>query len=443
MQVQQGEQKRVGAAPQPSSPSRRGRWLVPALALAVVGGGVLAYLHLPSPTPVSAAQATLDRAATAARATRSDQAIHATYAITSTGMSVAAPATLDEWVRRDASGGIAQAALTFSDATGQVQGRTILTGAAAVTYEAASNSIVSGTVDRAGTPNPLDTAALAQLAQGGAAGPGQSAQARPARMVDGVPVNVVEIDRALPTGTATTQPHEIVLTLAIDAHTSVVREAIQQTLDGTGATLTATGMRLTQYAVAPLSSLGADTFTLNAPPTAHALTAPDGSTHLGTEHPDVASIVALTDRPSLLLAHDAAGLQLHNLMYTRTPSDTIASYSYESDTGVLGVNLITGVGGVVGPADHFMAQPATPAQVLTLTIAGRPVQASYYDPAAESQALFYTQNGAGVRIVGLGLSKADFLSAVAALVDGRSDPTLVTQVQHELDAHKATPTPTP
>lgn len=54
--------------------------------------------------------------------------------------------------------------------------------------------------------------------------------------------------------------------------------------------------------------------------------------------------------------------------------------------------------------------------------------------------LIYPQNGAGVRIVALGLHKAAFFNVVQALHDGHATPALASQLQRELDT--STP-PTP
>src|SRR5439155_11006740 len=84
---------------------RRGRGFALGLTVLALLAGAVGCLHLQSPTPVSAAQRTLNRAVAAIRAVPPDQAMHAVYTVTTTaGTGAVPPVTLDEWLQQDGAG---------------------------------------------------------------------------------------------------------------------------------------------------------------------------------------------------------------------------------------------------------------------------------------------------------------------------------------------------
>ncbi len=399
--------------------------LAASLAIPVVIGGTAGYMRLSSPTPVSAAEALLHRATHALRAASPNQAIHAIYAVAGDGGGAA---TLDEWVQPDANGGIAQGAITTQDNAGHIQDRTILSGEQATTYNAVANTIVQAAVDQVGLPNPLDAAALTQYIQTAQQGGGAGIHLLASTTIDGHSVAAVGIQ----------QPNNETAALYIDKQSSIIRK-FDLTRDGDPQPLVS--LHLVAYEEAPLSSVPAPTFTLNAPSSAHAVVSPDGSSQMGTQHVSMAQAVALPNRPSILLSGDAGGLRLNDVRYVGTPTASFVNYIYAlSPTKVLGVNIVTEEPGVSPLSDRRFSlnlPTSTATSSLTLTIAGQTVQALYSETPNTSNGpistLLYSQSGVGVRIGSVGLSKDEFFQAVKALVDGHTNPALVEQLQHELD----------
>ncbi len=391
-----------------------------AAVLVLLTGGV-GYLRLQSPTSVSAAQATLNRAVTTLRATAANRALHAVYTVTATGTTATPPTTIDEWTLGDATGAIAKATLAFSDGAGHLESRTVLTGDAATTYNVGANSVMTGTVDRSALPTPLDAAALAQVVQQ-AQQNGQDARLLPADTLDGATVQVVEIDR---TSDDTARPHQIIK-LYIDAHTSIVRGLDFATTDAAGAVLSTTTLRLATFEAVDPSVVPANTFTLRAPASARVIL-----TQAGPQRMSVAQAMAVQAMsPVPLLVGSRVALRDVQVGYL---ADGMAvGYLYGPDTHFLGVYVVTNRFGAVQRTDPLMRWPGGAGHPLTLTIAGQRVHAAYYQLATHTYMILYLQAGSGVRIVGSGTSQVDFFDQVHALVDGRTHPIAVAQAQHDL-----------
>ncbi len=417
--------------PPHTRPPRRARTFALGLLTLVLAGGVAASLRLTAPVPVSAAQRTLERAAALGTA-GGDESAHATYALTATaGMTTTA--TLDEWVQRDATGGIAQELLTYTDGSGVLEGRTLVQGGVATTYNVAANTLISGTLNWGDVPDPLDTAAFATLGQGHGAAAGARLNAQPDRVIQGHATHVVEIDRPDQPGSPST-------VLAFDAQTYVLR-ALDRTQTSDQGTRATTSLRLVGEARLSATAAPTGTFALGAPSTARPVVAPDGSPNLGMTHVAVAAAVASPGLPAPLLPGHRDGLFLYAAHVSRDPTEAILSYGYGQrpigrpigpQAQQFGVNIVTEAG-PVQPSDFMMTAPAGAPQTLALTIAGQSVTATYYNPPnTASHVLLYIVNGIGVRIVGGGMTTPTFLDLVGSLVDGRTQPALVAQLQQDL-----------
>lgn len=416
----------------------RGRLASVTLVLLLALSGAVGLLRLQSPTPVSAAQVILQRAAAALHAASSDQVIHTTYTITAPGGvtivgsgTTGSPVALDVWIHRDASGALTEA-ITFSTSTGSLLGRAILTDQTATTYDAASNTIQTGAVSPESPvlAHPFDAASLAQVVPALAQGADQTARLLPPQTLDGSTVDVVEVNRTDTAGDTTPRT----VTLYVDAHTYVLRRLDVTT--GTAPSISSATVQLVRYATVPLADVPAHTFTLNAPATARVVGPPADPQQLGTQPLSVVQAVALPNGPALLLSGLTDGLRLRRIFYTRQPQGAVVSYAYHGAQKDLGVTISSGHAvSTMGRPPHGTAQP------LTLTIAGQTVHATYYAPAASTHIVLYQQGTTGVRVVGARLSKTEFFRAVQALVDGRTHPALVAQLQHDLDAGRQSTTP--
>jgi len=420
-----GQRRRAaprGRVARASGVARQWRVAAAAVALLMCGAG---YLRLESPIPVSAAQATLNHAVATLRADAAGGALHAVYTVASTGTTgatVAPPTMIEEWAQGDASGTIIKATLIFSDTAGHVQGRTVLSGDAATTYYPGSNTVVTGTVDHASLPSPLDVAGLAQLVQQAQQG-GQGARLLPAQTLDGVAVQVVEVDRA--TDDAAHQRQKI--RVYIDAKTSIVRGLNFETDDATGVVQGTTTVHLTTFEIVDPSAVPANTFALHAPASARVIPSRTGSHHVAIAQAMAAQVAA----PAPLLAGPLTRLRDVQIGYLA--GSTAVGYLYgPDDRHFLSVFVVTDRRGAVQRIDPLMRWPSSVGRSLTLTIAGQRVHATYYQVGADTHILLYLHGGSGVRIIATGTSQTAFFNQVHALVDGRTHPAMVVQAQHDL-----------
>lgn len=407
--------------PVPVSRRARRRWLASSLALAVLICSAVGYVGARGSTPVIASQGTsqgtFTRAATMGQLGQlplmTRGVAHAIYAMTVAGKT----RTVDEWLERDARGVIAHRASMVFNATGALDSRTIVQGSVITTYVASSNSIIKGVVATSPVPDLLDSSALSRLIQ-----QAQRDGRLRTQKLQGALVDAVEIR-------SNTSGVRRIATVFIDARALIARGLDVKTIDAAGHELSSSTMRLTSYSVGGPLSPHAMTFALNAPSNAHILTAPDGSTQLGTEPMTLDQALALTDRPALVLSD---GAQLFDISYTRTPDATIINYQYtynSPDQSVIGVSILVGNGAL------FKAPPVN--NPTTVTVAGQRVQAHFFTPAPQSHYLLYTQGGVSVRAVAGGIDETAFLWAVNSLVDGHTHAPLIIHSQKELAAHAA------
>lgn len=386
-----------------------------ALATAVVlGGGLVGYMRLTAAPPVAAATSLLQHVTAALHAVPADQALHASYTIQTYSGPAGGTVTWTEWARLAPDGSISSATLTLSDVGGHMQSRTVLQGTTATTYDVQANTIEQAQISPLGVPNPLDQAAITQfIQQTQDASSGMTATVLPQQVLGGQTVNVVRIDRR---GRA-----RDIVTLYIDAHTSLVRRITSDRVDDNGQTQPAWQEDLLDDQTVPSGSVPADAFTLNAPPTARQILTPDQGPPSGTREIPLAQALSLPGPAPLLTAHPD-GLSLSHVYDTGLPSAVIVTYLYTNRAEELGINVFRWPAGTTASADpRFTAHfPATLAQARSLTIAGQVVQTQYYSPAPTVHSLLYTQNGAGVRIGAVGMSTQTFFQALGALVDGHA-----------------------
>ncbi len=441
--------QRTTVVPRPRRPKARSlswrptrRWaasLGAALLLAV--SGVIGVIRLAPPTPVSAAQLVLRHAAAAFQAVPPDQASHAIYTMTpappSTGVylfgTTAAMGTLDTWIQLDASGAVRQQATTIYSGTATMVNRIVQTGQTAMIYDARAGTVMTTTVpaDDLSSYHLFNAAGLYSLVQVASQGDAQRARLLPRQTLDGHIVDVVEID----------QPHyQEKETLYIDARTYILREVDVATVTAKGVTLDAFTIHLLRSDIAPLSSLPARTFALDAPATARAVPLFHSESVSVAQAVAQASAASNTDTPVLLLSGNPAGLglRLQGVRKDTLTGTPAFAYNYETAGPLKKTFLVTTIYQSVQPSTA-----TTPSsRPLTLTILGRTVHAEYDDHFGPSETqvhrwLTYPQGMTRVEIDGLGLSKQDFFAAVRALVDGRTHPDVITQLQQELGTTRA------
>lgn len=383
------------------------------VAAALVALGILVgYVRLAAPPPASAAQVILRKATAALRGGGPNGVAHAVYVITDPkGVNISGTAvptaTLDLWTQSDASGATLRQALAFTDGKGRpLGGRTILVGHTATTYDPASNTVMTGTLASdsggAGVANPFDPAGLAQLAQGA----DRHARLLPRQTLDGVPVDVVAVDRSAD------NPANGTVTFYIDARTYVPRR-----IDFPSGT-SISSMRLASYAIVPRAAVPAGTF--DVPRSARVFT-PSDSRRL-----TLAQAVSLQGVPAPLLPGAPDGLRLRRITnISSMPGSGLVDYVYQAPGKLFVVAVVQ--------ARQFTMEPPAPWQHLTLTTLGETVRATYaygaITPGHPYHALVYRQRAAWVNITGSGLNRRAFFTLVGRLVDGKAHPDAITRVQ--------------
>ncbi len=189
--------------------------------------------------------------------------------------------------------------------------------------------------------------------------------------------------------------------------------------------------------MAPIASLPVRTFALDAPATARAV--PGAQTQSVSAAQAVAQASVASDTPVLLLSGNPGGL---GLRLQGIQKDTLMGtpgfiYQYET-AGPRPKRLVVST-------IYMSVQPSrawtSTSRPLTLTILGQTVQAEYDDQALTESLphrwLTYPQGMTRVAIDGFGLSKQEFFAAVHALVDGRTHPDVIAQLQQEIGATRA------
>ena len=447
-----------------------------AAGLALVLSGAVGYLHVFSPTPVSA-QVILRRVASAAAhpVAASDQVVHEISTVSTVlTLNHAAPRdiTIDAWTRLDAAGALLQQAATISaTATGALYMRLLRTATGAQYYDPTRNDITGDTWPRQQAPpamreairDPLGIARMTQLARLARQGAAQTIHLLPGQTLDGAPVAVVRIDNVAPiSGAATISAPPVprlTMTLYIDVRSYAIRGLDLDERTGPNAATRVLSERVTRFDTVPLTSLPADTFSLHAPANAPESPPPPPAPGAMAAQPEMtgslAEILAQPDQPALLLSGDIAGLRFQGGGVMRAPDVAITSYNYGPDlqgpdtTG--GPVAADGIGSSIPTARSFSVQinhaaaldsngrvpgafTTRGAQPLTVTIAGQPVQAMYWALETNTPSLrelSYQQGISWVMMSSQGLSKEEFFAALGALVDGRRRPDVAARAQYE------------
>jgi len=175
--------------------------------------------------------------------------------------------------------------------------------------------------------------------------------------------------------------------------------------------------------------------------------------------PSVAWVLGLTQRPGWVLAGDPLGLKLAVLYYHPAPELRSAQVfqQYRTANGQQ-FNISEWL---VDPSEAFDPRVRVPrralavnAQVVTLSIAGVQTQGQYGEiPGYRSlidtppnatrdsggvvqtfRAVDIDEGNLRIRLSAAGLSHDEFLSVISALLDGRTHPNVVAQLQQELDS---------
>jgi len=446
-----------------------------AAGLALILSGTVGYLHVFSPTPVSA-QAILRRVASAAAhpVAAPDQVVHEISTVSTVlTLNHAAPRdiTIDAWTRLDAAGALLQQAATISaTATGAPYARLLRTATGEQYYDPIRNDVTGDTwprqqaspAIREAIRDPLGIARMTQLARSARQGAAQTIRLLPQQTLDGAPVEMVRIDNVAPmrgVSMASAAPvPRLTMTLYIDARSYAIRGLDLDESTGPSAATRVLSERVTRFDTVPLASLPADTFSLHAPANAQESPAPaPGAT--ASAQPDMtgglAAILAQPDQPALLLSSDVAGLRFQGGGVMRAPDVAITSYNYGPDlqgpdtTG--GPVAADGIGSSIPTARSFSVQinhaaaldnngrvpgafTTRGAQPLTVTIAGQPVQTMYWALETNTpslRALSYQQGTSWIVMSSQGLSKEEFFAALGALVDGRTRPDVAARAQYE------------
>jgi hypothetical protein len=249
---------RVARQDAPTHRMRQRRWLhrlsVPVAALVMLTLGLGTYLHLQSPSPVSA-QTVLQRAA--AVRPGPNQATHAIYRLTGSG---GITGTADVWVGTDAQGAPSEFALTVTGTKDgqpapEKSGQSVLTGRTLKEYDPARNTVTvypQGALDQSAQLQQRFVGALAaQKVSRMLADQHQTAAPAQQQTLDGVSVYAVSVQGAGETFYFNAQ--------------SYILEGMDWTSDGKPAQAR---LDPASYQTMPLSAVPPQAFTLTAPPNA-------------------------------------------------------------------------------------------------------------------------------------------------------------------------------
>jgi len=419
--------------------------------LLILGGDiVLNVSSVRQPTPVSAQ--TVLRYAVAALTTASpDEVVHVMsthyygdHSSFGTGNQTLGSGpitvTIDQLTQYTATGAISQQMAAGTTITGTLLFRMVQTGQLARIYGTRSNIVEEfGIPQNTGFSWADNTFGVApqQLVLAARQNALPHVRLLPEQKLDGVTVYVVESSYADPAApgvaAARMRSPRHVFRLYIDAQNYTIQGMDALEADP-GATLhVVERMRVTKRETAPLSSLPADAFALNAPTTARVV-------HSPYDLLTIAAAVTRPNEPAPLLSNDAEGLRLQTVTLAHAPQPVSLMYYYQSSVNVPGASdnkvftvTITSVTATTGQAPQ--SAPAT--SPISLTVAGVPVRATFVEPPAHSpgmaRSLTYRQGDLIVQLAGVGLSKNTFFATVRALVDGHTRPDVAAALQHELD----------
>ena len=456
-------------------------------AAVLVLGGAGVYQHANGPAPVSAQ--TLLRNAAAALPVATDQVFHRTEVTRDLGPTGYPVTVRDTWTQLDASGDVTRQAIDESTTSGVLMRRIVLDGAQLHEYDAVYNVATNSTIS-AGSPSTADhdpygvpemRRILASAQQSTAA----KVQLLPEQTLDGHQVQVVKVvSPPEKKGVDGPQPvpngylNSYVL-LYVDPASYGIRGMDTYVIDGRGASVLKLTMRTESSATLAPSAVPAATFAFNPPASATVAVPPPATATPSDALPiSVSQTLAIQGAPSLFLAGNPDGLKLQELTrqdIAQTTGNTIdtltvagtyvysrylAAHKNASLDASLEITVFNG--GPKGPAAVAAAprpvtqtywnsgsngrEIGTSVRTMNLTIAGKPVTAAFDISTGCTScgpALSYQANGTTVNIWGRGLDESGFLSAIAALQDGQSNPSLVASLQTELSDALAHPVCSP
>lgn len=279
------------------------------------------------------------------------------------------------------------------------------------------------------TPLGAGAADLRRLVLGAADGSLPNVKLLPRQTFDGTAVDVVDVTVAI-----------FKTRLYIDPTDGAIRgwdEALSTAPNGQ----LMMSVRVTQREVVPLSATSAALFTLGAPATATVYQPLDAY-----PHPTVAQAVALSGSQAPLLAGDAHGFRLRDIIVSRLPERTIIDYQYEAHPRHLGAldaqifdvqvwrwSSATGDHrlSVVGPSQTISYTTVTGQRVQAIytlfpgnsNSPQRDVRLQYQDGPTTTVSFFYS-----IKM----RDRDEFSSVLGALVDETTNSATVAQLQREL-----------
>lgn len=448
-------------------------------AAVLVLGGVGVYQHANGPAPVSAQ--TLLRNVAAALPSATDQVFHRTEVTRDLGPTGYPVTVRDTWTQLNASGDVTRQAIDESTTSGILMRRIVLDGSQLHEYDAVNNVVTNTAISAGSTAtadhDPYGVPEMRQIVASARQSTTARVQMLPEQTLDGRKMQVVKVVSVPGKGPQSTLNGygSSYLLLYIDSATYVVFGVDTYVIDGRGHTAVKVSMRTELSATLAPTAVPADTFAFNPPASATVAVQPRPNARHSAARPiSVAQGVAIQGAPALFLAGDPDGLKLQELTrqdIAQTTGNTIdtltiagtyvysrylAAHKNSSLDASLEITVFDG--GPKGPAAVAAAprpvtqtywnsgsngrEIRTSVRTMNLTIAGKPVTAAFDISTGCTScgpALSYQANGTTVNIWGRGLDESGFLSAIAALQDGQSNPSLVASLQTELTEALAHP----
>lgn len=462
--------------------------------LLVLSGGTAYLLRVPAPTPVSA-QEILRRAAAAVAPIRS-RVIHEIIASESTPQTigkapVVTPERTEMWVEVNSQGLIARTSRTATDHTGIVSSRVKTSTTAGMTTTeylampraSSINSAFEPASDCAGVASTQETAAdvisyhglLVKAAQH----INSTLRVLPRRRLDGRTVDVVEEDSSTLPGdivplkaSGAPTPYREDTYYYIDPQTYILRGSDTYRVAPKGKMTRTNYLRILLYETLPLSAVPKGAFHLHAP--AGAQRTPVFVTLPRPCPLSVKQAVVLSPHASPLLSGHPYGLNLDRIIQlkaTGSPTETVglcsgfgdnltitgsfADYQYQSRstsnpvTKDFCVAVSVSLHASVALPQVMYATPQGKAHskipllkpsMLHLTIAGQRVEASYHLTIGQgnrgSNLLWFALNGRTVAITGHQIDQRAFFGLVKSLVDARTHPAIMADLQRRLDTSR-------
>jgi hypothetical protein len=454
---------------------RTGAASVAAAALLTVGG-LAAYTHTSSPNSVSA-EVLLKHVAAALPGSGGDQVVHEVQVTRYLGILGLPGTTRETWTQVDASGTVKREALTETVPPDILTFRMVQDGTTLRTYDAVFNIVETRTLTGSQAQDldrdPYGVAEMRQLVATAQAGTAEHAQIQPRQTIGGSTVDVVKLnlDEAKSGVTPPGRSGGPYSLLFIDPDTYAIRGVDSYSTDASGVAHLGQSMRISLNETMQPTTASQDAFAFAPPPGARvAAQAPVCTTIPVPEPITVAQAVSEQDVPAYFVSGTTAGLQLQRVERFMQTEDTtkglkltMVTYTYKNADGAT-LSVAVSSGGPSGPAaaaaqGHPQARTDTTraadgAVVTTLTrpqtvlIAGVPVDAVYSATSGggqNSQDLTYgdTKSGVTVAIHADDLSSADFIAAIASLVDGRAQPAVASHLQQQLDTMPVLPATQP